>query len=90
MYESARKDLDGALETTQQDGFKDFIKPGLAALNGNAEESCRLLTMAINAQFESETGIGITSSYIPNVLKHDANFNPIRSAPCFREIMREK
>jgi tetratricopeptide (TPR) repeat protein len=88
MYDSARKDLEKALETTQQDGFKDFIKSGLAALKGDAEESCRLLTLAINAGFESETGIGIGSSDILSVLKHDANFNAIRSAPCYKEIVK--
>ena len=90
MHDPARKDLEKALETTQESGFKDFIKAGLAALKGNHEESCRLLTMAINSGFKSETGIGITSSNIPNVVKHDANFDGIRSAPCYREIMREK
>jgi tetratricopeptide (TPR) repeat protein len=90
MHDPARNDLEKALETTQESGFKDFIKAGLAALKGNHEESCWLLTMAINADFKSETGVGITSSDIPNIVKHDANFEGIRSTPCYREIMREK
>jgi tetratricopeptide (TPR) repeat protein len=90
MRDPARNDLEKALETTQESGFKDFIKAGLAALHGNHEESCRLLTMAIKAGFKSETGVGITSSDIPKVLKYDANFDGIRSAPCYREIILEK
>jgi tetratricopeptide (TPR) repeat protein len=90
MHDAARKDLENALQSTQEGGFEDFVKAGLAALNANYEESCRLLTRAISAEFKSDTGIGITSAGILNVVKHDANFNAIRSARCFKEIMREK
>lgn len=90
MRDPALKDLEKALETTRESGFKDFTKAGLAALNGNPEEACRLLRMAIDSKFKSETGIGITSSDIPNVIRQDATFNNIRSASCYREITGEK
>jgi tetratricopeptide (TPR) repeat protein len=90
MRDPARNDLEKALQTTKTNGFKDFIRAALAALNGDQEESCRLLTSAIASGFESETGIGIGSSDISSVLKHDANFDGIRSARCYKQIIRQK
>ena len=87
-HDVAVENLKKALSTPIEGFFKDYIMAGLSALNNNSEDSCTSLQRAINSKGQSISGF--TNDNIPYVVQHDAIFDSVRNAACYKAIIIEK
>jgi len=79
MQDMAIKDIEKAIERAPKGPEGHYMQAALSALNNKPEESCSFLKKAIEGGLK--TDVNMTR------IQGDANFNGIREAPCYKEIV---